>query len=438
MNQIPLKNVGRVDSDYLKRLVDAKEGRISREIFWDPEIYELELERIFARCWVFVAHDSQLPEPGDFLTTHIGQDAVIVVRGRDDKVNVFINSCSHRGNRVCFAEAGKARRFTCNFHGWSYGLDGALIGVPHEHLYEENPTYNRESLRLPKARVESYGGLHFATFDSEAPSLAEYLGDFRWYLDVLLDNDEGGIEFLSGSIKSRLKCNWKFPAENFCGDSYHAAWTHSSALHSLFGKAPRIPPASSYQANANGHGWEFSLDFIGNAATLCEPEIVQYLQENQKKFEERLGKIRTRMIGSLSSSNIFPNLSFLAGHNTFRTWNPKGPLETELHTWVFLNRNAPEALKEKYRRGVMLTFSPAGVFEMDDGENFENCTSSNAGVVTRRQSLHTGLGIGSKVEHPELKGHVYESMVNEANHRAFYERWLDLMTAETWSEVPSR
>lgn len=424
--------------EHLRTLVDATEGWLDRSIFWDEDIYQLELERIFARCWIFIAHETQLPEVGDFVTTYVGEDAVIVARARDGKIHAFLNSCSHRGNRVCFAEVGNARRFTCNFHGWSYGLDGGLAGVPSEKLYAGNPTFDRAKLGLHKARVESYGGLHFACFDEEAPSLADYLGDFRWYLDTIVDNDEGGIEFIDGNVKSRLKCNWKFPAENFAGDAYHATWTHSSALLALFGRPPKMREDRSYQASVQGHGWEFGLDLIGNAATLCEPEIVEYLRESEAKFAERLGQIRSRMVGALGSGTVFPNLSFLPGHNTFRTWCPKGPTETELHTWVYLNRNAPASLKEKYRRGVMLTFAPAGIFEMDDGENFEHCTASNAGVVTRRGKLHTGLGIGSEIDHPELKGQVHRNQINEANHRAFYQRWADLMSAASWADVPAR
>lgn len=422
----------------IEELVDAEAGYIDRRIFWDESIYGLELERIFARCWIFVAHDTQLPNVGDFLTTTIGEDAVIVSRGEDGKIHTFLNSCTHRGNRVCFAEAGNSRRFTCNFHGWSYGLDGSLKNVSRPQSYSGKSNLDKSKLGLHKARVESYKGMHFACFDPEAPSLEQYLGEFRWYLDVILDNDEGGIEFIDGNIKSRLKCNWKFPAENFVGDSYHAPWTHSSALIAMFGKQPTMRPDRSYHANANGHGWEFGLDFIGNAATLNSPQIIDYLREQAAKFAERLGKVRSRMVGALSSANVFPNLSFLAGHNTFRTWNPKGPRSTELHTWVFLNANAPEELKEEYRRGVMLTFSPAGVFEMDDGENFENCTAVNAGVVTRQQQLHFGMGLDSKIEHEELRGNVYQSQINEANQRAFYQRWADLMGAETWADVPVR
>lgn len=421
----------------LRGLVDTEQGWIDRRIFWDDAIYALELERIFARCWIFVAHESQLAAPGDFLTTYIGEDAVIVSRARDGSMHVSLNSCPHRGNRVCFAEVGNRRNFTCNYHGWSFGLDGKMLGVNEEALYERSsPGFDKSKLGLTQARVAAYKGLVFATFDPEAPSLDEYLGDFRWYLDVILDNDEGGTEFLDGCVKSRVASNWKLPAENFVGDAYHAPWTHNSGAMAIFGSGvARFDPDRTYQANINGHGWEFGLDMIGNAATLGEPDILTYLRSREQVVAERLGKIRSRMVGALSSTTVFPNLSFIVGHNSFRTWVPKGPHGTEIHTWVLVNKNIPDELKQKYRRGVMRTFSPSGILEMDDGENWEHATRSNAGVVTRRQKLHYRLGLDSKIEHPELPGNVYRSQVNDANQRAFYGRWLELMRAERWADV---
>ena len=418
------------DDVELRSMVDLETGFIDRRIFWDDAIYRLELERIFARCWIFVAHESQVRQPGDFLTTYMGEDAVIVSRGRDNKVSVMLNSCPHRGNRVCFAEAGNARRFTCNYHGWSFGNDGRLLGMPAEELYEETcPSFSAHDIGLFPARVGIYKGLVFATFDQEAPSLDDYLGDFRWYLDILLDNDDEGTEFLDGNIKSQIKCNWKFPAENFVGDFYHAAWTHNSGAVAMLGQpVGKINQERSYHASVNGHGWQFGLDMVGNAMTLGEQDVVDYLRSRESEVAERLGKIRSRMIGSVSSTTTFPNFSFLAGHNAFRTWVPKGPHLTEVHTWVLVNKSIPYELKEKYRKGVMRTFSPSGTLEMDDGENWEHATSVNAGVVTRKQKLHYGLGLTSKVDHPDLKGVIHLRKYNDANQRAFYGRWLELMT----------
>jgi ethylbenzene dioxygenase alpha subunit len=194
----------------------------------------------------------------------------------------------------------------------------------------------------------------------------------------------------------------------------------------------------SFHVNHNGHGWEFNLDIVGNAATLGDKELRKYLYALQPQVAARLGEFRSKMIGSISSCSVFPNLSFLPGQNTFRVWQPRGPGKIELHTWTLVNRSAPDDIKERWRKGAMLTFSPSGIFEMDDGENFEFSTRTNAGFVTRQQPLYMGLGRGTRLTDIELPGNVYRNQVNEANHRAFYRRWLDLMQARSWAEVPQR
>jgi 3-phenylpropionate/trans-cinnamate dioxygenase subunit alpha len=113
-----------------ERYVNIDEGLVSRKIFFDPEVYQLELERIFARSWLFLGHESQIPEPGDHMTAYMGEDPVIIVRGDDGKIRGFLNSCRHRGMKVCRADRGNARQFTCSFHGWTYGNRGELKGVP--------------------------------------------------------------------------------------------------------------------------------------------------------------------------------------------------------------------------------------------------------------------------------------------------------------------
>jgi phenylpropionate dioxygenase-like ring-hydroxylating dioxygenase large terminal subunit len=112
-------------------LVDVDRGIISREIFVNDEIYRQEQERIFARAWLLIGHDSQVPKPGDFFASSMGEESVILCRDAAGQIHVFLNSCRHRGMKVCRYDQGNTVEFLCPYHGWSYATDGALVGVPH-------------------------------------------------------------------------------------------------------------------------------------------------------------------------------------------------------------------------------------------------------------------------------------------------------------------
>jgi ethylbenzene dioxygenase alpha subunit len=142
------------------------------------------------------------------------------------------------------------------------------------------------------------------------------------------------------------------------------------------------------------------------------------------------------MWGAVSSATIFPNFSFLPGYFTFRTFQPKGPTQIEIMAWTLVPRNMPEDIKDRFRRGAMRTFSPAGILETDDGENWENCTATNAGVVTRRQKLYYGLNPDGGPVDAALPGHITRGQLSDINQRAFYRRWAQLMDGETWADIP--
>ncbi len=424
-------------------LIGEESQWTDRRIFLDEEIYQLELDQIFRRCWLFVAHESQIPEPGDFVSSYMGEDSVLIVRQADQSIVVLINTCPHRGNRVCHAESGKVRSFICNYHGWSFGRDGKFLGAHQQDAYDASRDFcqDRGQLNMPSAaRVDSYKGLVFAIFDPDAPSLQDYLGDFCWYLDALLDNDEGGTEFFPGCYKYLVETNWKTPVENTSGDALHAGWTHASGPEALFGRAVAPDKGEhSYHVNQNGHCWQFNLDYpLGNAAALGEKRVLNYLRERNDQVVERLGEVRAKIMNAISCILIFPNLGILPGSMNFRVYHPRGPNKIEVHSWGLVNQNAPPDVKEAYRKGGMITFGPAGIFELDDGENWEFVNRASRGQQARRAPLYLGVGLGSEIEDANIPGHVSQGQMNEANQRSFFRHWADMMAAEDWTQVPGK
>src|SRR5262249_11758864 len=188
----------------LKTLVDVERGIISREIFVSDEIYRQEQERVFARAWLFIGHESQIPRPGDFLTSCMGEESVILCRDRAGKIRVFLNSCRLGGMKVCRYAEGTTVESQFPYRGWSYATDGALVGVPFaKDAYGAQLDRSRWGL-VEVARMENYKGTIWATWDASAPPFAEYIGGYKPYLDLPPqppDGPEGGAEAVGGGPK---------------------------------------------------------------------------------------------------------------------------------------------------------------------------------------------------------------------------------------------
>jgi phenylpropionate dioxygenase-like ring-hydroxylating dioxygenase large terminal subunit len=287
------------------RLVDSELGLVSRRIYIEPGIYEAEQKQIFARCWLFLCHESQIPRPGDFVTAYMGEDPVLVVRDSNGEIQAFLNVCRHRGNRLCRADSGNAASFTCAYHGWTYRNDGSLVGVPQLKEFYFDEFDRGEWGLLPVAQLDNHRGLIFATFDPDAPTLAQYLGGMAWYLDAFFDRRDGGVEVLA-THKWVVPCNWKFPAENFGGDAYHVQWTHLSAIATAFSTGVTANPKSKGSMLSPGNGHVLICVGPEDSSDPPVPALQAYERAIRPEVERRLGP-RCRLINPIvgTVSRIF-------------------------------------------------------------------------------------------------------------------------------------
>jgi phenylpropionate dioxygenase-like ring-hydroxylating dioxygenase large terminal subunit len=428
---------------------DVRGGMIPATIYSDPELFELERRRVFAKAWVYLAHESEIPEPGDYVVRRIVDDSFIVTRDEAGTVRVLFNMCLHRGMQVCRSELGNTSHFRCPYHAWTYKNTGELTGVPfHKDAYGGEQGFKRKGQRLlPAPNLAVYNGLVFISLDPDAEPLEEFLGDFRFYLDYYTRQSPTGIE-LRGPQRWRIKANWKIGAENFAGDMYHTPQTHTSVVEiGLFRepKAEKRKDGCTYWAG-NGGGTTYKLP-PGDLEDRLR--YVGYPQEMVDRMLKTLSEDQLRVVGDdgfmISAASVYPNLSFV--HNwpkvadtddvlpfiSIRQWQPISEDETEVLSWFAVDAEAPEEFKALSYKAYLMCFGSTGMFEQDDVENWVSLTSTAAGSMARRLLLNGRMGLlgdGTEVV-PALTREqfhgpgVAHTGYGEYNQRELLDRWAD-------------
>nr|AGH09221.1 3NT oxygenase alpha subunit [Diaphorobacter sp. DS1] len=412
-------------------------------IHGDKELFQHEMKTIFARNWLFLTHDSLIPSPGDYVTAKMGLDEVIVSRQNDGSVRAFLNVCRHRGKTIVHAEAGNAKGFVCNYHGWGYGTNGELQSVPFEkELYGD--AIKKKCLGLKEVpRIESFHGFIYGCFDAEAPPLIDYLGDAAWYMEPTFKHS-GGLELVGPPGKVVVKANWKTFAENFVGDIYHVGWTHASILRvgqsvftPLAGNAMLPPEGSGLQMTSKyGSGMSLMWDYYaGNHSADLVPDLMAFGGAKQEKLAKEIGDVRARIYRSILNGTVFPNNSFLTGSAAFKVWNPIDENTTEVWTYAFVEKDMPEDLKRRLADAVQRTVGPGGYWESDDNDNMETLSQNAKKYQSSNSDLIASLGFGKDVYGDECyPGVVGPSGASETSYRGFYRAYQAHISSSNWAE----
>ncbi len=348
-------------------------GRVHGSLYSDPEIFGIELEKIWYRTWVYVGHTSEIPNRNDFVTKSIGPMPVLMVRDRDGEVRLLLNRCPHRGNAVCVTEKGNRASFTCPYHSWTFANDGRLIGYAFPDGYQG---VDKSTLGLGAVpRIAIYKGFVFGSMAEDGPTLEQHLGGALRAIDQLCENSpEGEIELTAGFLRHRTKANWKFILENEC-DGYHPGFVHASIFSIADSKIGELYGGESTALTrdfGNGHT-EVDLrpEFRRRDAPLSwfgtTPErLPGYVAAMEAAYgADRARKI---MIDGTPHTMIFPNL-FIAEIQLF-VIQPISVDESIQHVTALQFKGAPD-FNRRMRQQTMGSVGPAGFLLADDSEMYE-------------------------------------------------------------------
>lgn len=411
--------------DPIDGLVDG--DRVNGRAYTDPAVFEAELDRIFTRGWVFVGHESEIPERGDYVTRRLGRDPVVMVRDRHGAVHVVANRCAHRGVALVQAERGNVGSFHCIFHGWTYGLDGRLKGVPQP----GGMVAERADCALDRpGSVESYRGFVFADQSGTAGPLAEHLGAggidlIDWVCDL---SPTGTLDIAAGWLGQESCSNWKMWAESDL-DGYHLGSLHTSLW--------RVVPDTQYgpavlagedvvrattRDRGNGHvelefwrGYDRQLAWLG----VSRAKVADYVDA----LTERHGSERAEELLWMGPPHalIFPNL-FL-GEMNLAIIEPIAPGRTVHHHTPLLLGGVAPSFNQRVLRQSEAAMGPAGFLLPDDAAASERMQIS-FGHSGGWMDLTRGRDRQRTDEGGDLVGHVSD----EVPGRGFWRHWHRVMT----------
>lgn len=365
--------------------------RVARSNYVDPSTFEAEKAAIFSKCWLFVGHDTELAEPNAFLTRNIADRPIIFLRDRAGEVRCFMNICPHRGTQLCREREGKARTFTCLYHGWTFTNQGRAVSVAEPETY--GPAFHgagRNDL-VPVPRFEQYRGFWFLNYDRNAESLIEYLAGARDYIDIIVDQAEAGMQVVGGMQEYSMRANWKLLAENST-DILHAPILHSTYLDLLgsFEPSGKLPPMPKLEGRSidlgNGHAVVEYKTIGGRPIAQWTPawgeDARAEIEAIRQRLVDRFGRGRgERMSQCNRNFLIFPNLVINDIMSlTVRTFQPIAPDYIEVTVWSLAPKEEFGTPKLERRLGNFLEFlGPGGFATPDDIEALEACQRAYAG-----------------------------------------------------------
>lgn len=374
-------------------------SRLDRRVYTDPELFELEMDRIWHRNWVYLAHESQLPNPSDYVTTFIGRQPVIVIRDAEGAVRCFINACPHRGAKLLCESKGRARNIVCPYHAWSFNSQGDLLAIASEAIGAYPPSLDKKALGLKAVpHVQSYRGFIFGCLGENACSLDEHLGDARTFIDLLVEQSMEGWEVLKGRSVYTYEGNWKLQAENAV-DGYHAPTVHGNFSATIENRRRSVGAGAKGAAMSVRHDpsamaggyFDFGRGHVAIWRDWDNPQD-RFNYEELPALQARMGEVRARWaVGRLRNLLIFPNLMIMDQMSTqLRVLRPLAVDRTEVTGVAFAPVGETPDRRRRRLRFFEDFFNPSGMATPDDLEIFNRAQEAFAGERLRHSDISRG------------------------------------------------
>ena len=391
----------RVDALLADALVeDAENGvyRARRSIFTDEEIFELEMRHIFEGNWVYLAHESQIPEIGDYFTTWIGRQPVVITRDKKGELNALINACSHRGAMLCRRRTDNRTTLTCPFHGWTFRNDGTLLKVkdPRDAGYPEqfNTDGSHDLTRV--ARFENYRGFLFGSLNADVKPLAEHLGEAAKVIDMIVDQSPEGLEVLRGSSTYHFDGNWKVQAENGA-DGYHVSATHwnyaATTARRTSGESAndtKNMDAGTWSKQQGGF-YSFEHGHLLLWTKWADPSN-RSLNERRDELVAEFGEDRADwMIGVSRNLCLYPNVYLMDQFSSqIRHFRPISVDKTEVTIYCIAPKGESAEARANRIRQYEDFFNATGMATPDDLEEFRSCHKTYQATAAPWNDLSRG------------------------------------------------
>ena len=372
--------------------------RVHREVFTDPAIFELELKHIFERTWNFLGLESQIPNANDFVTSTIGRTPVILSRGAKGGLGAFLNACRHKGATVCRMSQGNAKYHVCPYHGWAYDSSGKNVDIKDRKSGCYAEAFDRDNHDLiPIARVASYKGMVFGSLSEDVLPLEDFLGDTKFFIDIVMDQGPKGMEFVAGHASYTFRGNWKLQMDNG-QDGYHLTSTHSSFMdlqaRRRVGEGHVEARQFDWKQRAKMRNGMFTFPYGHSVLWLDQVEPTKRpFYPVVEEVRARIGDLRTEWALKARNYQFFPNMQFNDSVTTMlRVFRPIAVDLTEMNTYCLAPVGERPDLRAWRLRQFEDFFNPSGMATPDDTVTYEDCQRGFAsGEIEWLQGYERGL-----------------------------------------------